>query len=244
MFGIESDDIYKLERDLTKFKKRALPFATKKTLNDAAFAQQKIIRADLNDKFILRNAYTRQSIRVDRAQTLRVARQEAITGSTAEYMEDQEFGGLKRKSGKHGVAIPTSYAAGQSMKLKPRTRRISKKHRLSSIRLSSRKYANKKQEIVLKVRHAVQSGQKYFYHDFGNKKKKGIFKVIGGSKRSKRGWPGRAKIRMVYDLSETSVDIPKEPSFYPSQREVVRMLPALYVDALRFQLRRYKILGY
>lgn len=246
MFSIENEQIKNLEADLKTFRKRAFPFATRKTLNDVGFAQKRIIQADLNDKFILRNNYTRQSIRVDRAQTLSVARQSTIVGSVASYMDEQEFGGLKRKSGKHGVAIPTSYSAGQAMGAKPRTRRISKRNLLKNVKLSSRriKAKNKKQEIILKVRDAVKTGHRYFYHDFGGGKKKGIFRVTGGSKRVKRGWPGKATIKMVYDLSNKSVEIPKEPTFKPSFEEAKHMLPAFYADALRFQLRRHKIMGY
>ena len=239
MFSIENDQIKKLEADLKQFRNRAFPFATRKTLNDVGFAQKRIIQADLNDKFILRNNYTRQSIRVDRAQTLSVARQSTIVGSVASYMDEQEFGGLKRKSGKHGVAIPTSYSAGQAMGAKPRTRRISKRNLLRNVKLSSRRKrgVSKQQHNLIKIREAKSKGEKFVYLELqGGGRRRGIFRVLG----SKR----KPKIKMLYDLSKNSVEIPKDPTFQPAFEEAKRMLPAFYADALRFQLRRHKIMGY
>ena len=122
MFAVDNRDIKKMERDIKTFAKDALPFATRKTVNDAAFQTQRIARVDVKNDMVNRNRFTVQSIQVDQARTLQISRQEAVVGSIADYMEDQEFGAVKSKSGKEGVAIATSYSAGQGENAQPRTR--------------------------------------------------------------------------------------------------------------------------
>lgn len=239
MFGVDNRDIKKMERDLKTFAMKAYPFATRQTVNDAAFQAQKIARVDVQRDMVLRNRFTVQSIRVDQARTLQVRRQAATVGSTADYMEDQEFGAVKAKGGKEGVAIATSYSAGQGENAQPRTRLPRKPNTMANIQLQrrrGRKAKNRKQANVFKVQDAVTTGRRYVFLDLG--RRQGIFKVVGGSKSYKRGWPKGARLRMVHDMTKESVIIPKNPWLKPAFDESARMLPAFYADALRFQLRR------
>lgn len=231
MFSIQDDQIKKLERDLKTFANQALPYATRKTLNDTAFQAQKIARADIRRKMITRNNFTMQSIRVNQARSPDVKRQSASVGSTADYMEDQEFGATKVKRGKEGVAIPTAWSAGQGENAQPRTRLPRKPNRMASIQLQKRrklKGSNRKQQNFVAVKQAAQSGRKYLFMDLG--RRKGIFKVTGTQRRP--------KVKMVHDMTKPSVVIPKNPWLKPAFDESVGMLPAFYADALRFQLRR------
>jgi hypothetical protein len=234
MFEIESDNIRKLERDLETFAARSLPFATRKTLNDAAFAAQKIARADVRTSMVNRNRFTEQSIRTEQAKTLNIRNQASIVGSIAEYMEDQEFGATKGKRGRHGVAIATSYAAGQGENAQPRTRFPRKANSMPNIQLKNRRRkGTKKQRNIIAIKQAAESGQKFVFLDLG--RTKGIFRVVGGKRRP--------KIKMVYSLSRESVVIPRNPWLKPSFEEATRMIPAFYADALRFQLRRQNLLS-
>lgn len=230
MFQIDDRDIKRLEKDLKTFGARALPFATRKTLNDTAFAAQRIARADVRNELTLRNRFTEQSIRVTQERReLVIRRQQAIVGSIADYMEDQEFGATKTKGGKRGVAIPTSYSAGQQGQ-QPRTRLPRRANKLANIRLAKRRTrgASKRQENFIKVKQAAESGQKYVFLDL--RRREGIFRVLGGKRRP--------RIKMVHDLTRKSVVIPRNPWLQPATAEASRMLPAFYADALRFQLRR------
>lgn len=231
MFRIDDKNIKRLERDLVDFQKRALPFATRKTLNDAAFQTMKIARADIRNELILRNKFTEQSIQVEQTRTLSLARQAAAVGSTADYMADQEFGAVKRKGGKQGVSIATSYSAGQSESSKPRTRLPRRPNKMASIQLQRRRRAGKgrKQQNLIAIKQAAETGRKFVYLDLG--RRKGIFKVIGGKRRP--------KIKMVHDLTSEAVTIPRQPWLQPAYLEAARMVPAFYADALRFQLRRF-----
>lgn len=227
MFGVDTKDVKKLERDLKTFASQAYPFATRQTINDAAFQTQRIARADVRSDMINRNRYTEQSIRVEQARTLAVSRQSATVGSIADYMETQEFGGVKTKNGSEGVAIATSYSAGQSGE---RTRLPRKPNKLANIQLQKRTRPghSRKQKNLVAVLTAATSGHKFVFLDLG--KRKGIFRVTGGKRNP--------QVRMVHDLTRSSVRIPKNPWLKPAFDEAARMVPAFYADALRFQLRR------
>lgn len=230
MFGLDSKDIKRLERDLKEFARDALPFATRKTLNDAAFQAQRIARADVGKNMTNRNRFTVQSIRVEQTRTLNIRRQESIVGSIADYMEDQEFGAVKSKTGKEGVAIPTPYSAGQGDKARPRTRLPRKPNKMSNIQLQRRrkKGSSRKQQNIVAIRQAAATGRKFLFLDLG--RRKGIFRLTGGRRRT--------KIKMLHDMTNQSVVIPKNPWLKPAFDETTHMLPAFYSDALRFQLRR------
>ena len=226
MFKIDNSDIQRLEADLQTFARQAVPFATRKTLNDSAFAAQGIARADVKNSMVNRNRFTVQSIQVDQAKTLRISRQEATVGSTAPYMEVQEFGGTKVSKGREGVPIATSYSAGQGLNRRPRTRLPRKPNKLSNITLSKnrKRASSQKQRNIIAIKQAASAGRKVAFLDLG--KTKGIFRVVGG------------KIKMLHDLSNKTVDIPRNPWLRPAFDEAGRMLPAFYADALRFQARR------
>ena len=233
MFAINTNDVRKLEDDLKTFARKSVPFATRKTLNDSAFAARAIAQADVRESMVNRNRFTAQSIQVDQAKTLQISRQAAIVGSIADYMEDQEFGAIKSKTGKEGVQIATSYSAGQGENGQPRTRLPRKANTMSQIQLSKRrsKGTSRKQRNLVAIKQAAATGRKYVFLDLG--KSKGIFKVIGGKRRP--------KIKMVHDMTRESVVIPKNPWLKPAFDEALRMQPAFYADALRFQARKHNL---
>ena len=230
MFKIDVSDIKLLEGDLKRFASRAYPFASKNTVNTAAFTAQKISRGHIAANMVNRNVFTKRSIQVEQTRTLNVQRQEAIVGSTADYMEVQEFGGIKHKKGSEGVAIATSYASGEGEGSQPRKKLPRKPNRLANIRLQrgSKRGGSRKRKNLVAIQQAAQSGSKYVFLDLG--KTKGIFKVTGGKRRP--------KIKMVYSFREQSVVIPKAPWLAPSVKKTEAHIPGIYKDSLEFQLKR------
>jgi len=230
MFKVDTSDIKLLEGDLKRMAHRAYPFATKATVNKAAFVAMKISRGHIGSEMITRNAFTKKSIQVEQARTLTVSRQEAIVGSTADYMEVQEFGGVKHKKGSEGVAIATSYSSGEGENTQPRRKLPRRPNKLASIRLQrrSKKGASRKQKNMMAIKQAAESGSKYVFLDLG--RSKGIFKVTGGKRRP--------KIKMVYSFREQSVSIPKNPWLAPSVRKTEKQIPNIYKKALEFQVKR------
>ena len=233
MFEIDTREIKRMESDLETFARKALPFATRNTLNQAAFMAQREAKEGIRAKMVLRNRFTEQSIRVEQAKSLQIASQEAVTGSIADYMEDQEFGGVKSKRGKHGVAIATSYAAGQGEGVRPRTRLPRKPNKLGNIRLQRRRTGtgSRKQRNLIAIRQAVKTSAKHVFLDLG--RRKGIFRVVGGKRRP--------KIKMVQDLTSQSVVIPRTPWLAPAVDKTEPAIPGFYAASLRFQLKRLRI---
>ena len=227
---IDDKDIKKFERDLKAFAHRAYPFATKATVNTAAFTAQKLARRDVTIKMIERNKFTGQSIQVEQSRTLDVRRQEATIGSTAPYMEDQEFGATKIKRGAEGVAIPTTYSSGEAMGATIRERVPRRANTLAAIKLQrkGKRGGTRKQQNLIAIREATNSTRKFIFLDLG--KKKGIFKVIGGRRKP--------KIRMIHDLTEQVITIPRNPWLKPVVDTVELQIPGIYKKALRFQIKR------
>lgn len=232
MITLNDKDLKKYERDLQTFANRAYPYATRHTVNSAAFKAQEISRDTVRKSMVTRNKFTERSIQVDKARTLSVRRQAAVVGSIADYMETQEFGGVGNSSTGKGVAIATSYSAGQEGQ-RPRTRLPRKPNKMANIMLQKRKKrgSTRKQQNFIAVREAAQSGRKYLYLDLG--RRRGIFKVTGGKRKP--------KIKMIHDLTRSSVAIPRNPWLAPAVAETEKFIPGFYRDALKFQLQRQRI---
>jgi len=230
MIKFDDTELVELQKDLKVFAKRSLPFATKNTINQTAFLARKIAQDNIRNKMTVRNRFTLNSIRVNQTKTLNISRQEALTGSTADYMETQEFGGIKTSKGKEGVPIATNFSAGVSHGAKPRTKLPKKSNRLGNIRLKRgrKRGQNQKQKNFLAIRQAAETSQKFIFLDLS--KSKGIFKVVGGKRRP--------RIEMVQDMSNKAVTIKRNPWLKPAADGAQKQLPKIYLKSLQFQARR------
>jgi hypothetical protein len=245
MFGITADNtkIKAFERDLKELNEKGIPFATRDTLNKTVFFAMRTGRAIVGRKMIQRNKWTVGSVRAEPTRERAIRRQETAFGSTEGYMEVQEFGGVERGAGKHGVPIPTSTAAGQSENQRPRTRMVRRSNRLVNIKIKRfvGSGINRAQRNVRVVQEAVKTGRRYVFLDIGEKnRRRGIFKVVGGRKTFKRGWPPGARLKMIHDLTHKTVRIPKTPWMSPTTRKAVARMPGFYEQALIKQLARVR----
>lgn len=241
MLKIDSREIKELEQNFKDFAMRSYPFATKSTINSAAFNTQAVARNDVRRDLVLRNKHTERSIRVKPTRTLKVKDQAAFVGSDADYMERQEFGGTVRRRGKRGVPLATSYAAGLPEGAQPRTKlpraanTIKGKGGKGRIRLrKSGKRGSRVQRNIAAIQSAGKSGGKFVFLDLG--KREGIFKVIGRGKRK--------SIKMVHDLSHDSVETPRNPWLLPSVQKIQKQIPKIYLRAMIKQAKRNKLFGY
>ena len=243
LMNIDDRQIDNLERDLKRFSKRAYPFATLETVNEAVKNAQVEIRAHLRNRMTLRNKWTAGSVQIRKARGLKVESQAAEVGSMQEYMKEQEEGFTRTAKGKHGVPVPLPYAAGQG-DAKRRTRTVRAAHRLAAIQFGTHKAlgVNRKQRNVRSVQEAVKSGKRYVFLQF--KQKKGIYKVVGGSKKVKRGWPKGARLRLVWSLTNRSYNVKAHVWMEPEVDKIVDRMPELYRQALTNQLKRLKVLQY
>ena len=242
MFRVDNSDIKDLESELKTFKERAVPFATRNTLNLAAFDAMKRGKAKARTDMVLRNKFTERSIQVEQARTLNVAAQESVVGSTQDYMEDQEFGATKTSGGKKGVPIPTTTASGEGMGAQPRRRLPRAANKLSKVQLSKRTgggFKSRKQEVFVRVLETVRSGKKFMYLDTG--RKQAIYKIQGRGRVDKQGRIAGVRMRMVYDLSRRTIGIPRSPWLKPSVDDTSKQIPEFYRESLIFQLKKHNL---
>lgn len=230
MLTIQDDQIKQFESDLKTFAARAYPFATKETLNTTALSAREGYVANARNQMTLRNKFTESSLRVVKVRGLNVSRQFAVVGSTAPYMEQQEFGGTKRKGGKTGVPIPTTMASGEGEGVLPRRRPVPRARSLGQITLRNNKLKamSKKQKNIVKVKLAAKSGRKFVFLD--TPKHPGIYRVTGGVKNT--------DVKLMWDMSKESVVIPRNPMLAPAVKDAERIMPFVYKEALEFQLKR------
>ena len=237
MIKIDDSEIKKFERDLKQFARRAYPFATKQTINDAAWAGRGDIQSNLDRDLTIRNKWTRQSIRVEQTRTLNVRKQMSILGSIEDYMERQEFGGIVSKKGKRGVPIPTSYSAGLPMSQKPRTKLPRKIHKLQNLKIrhgghkAAGRNMGRKQRNLVAMKQAAKDKSKFIFLDLGETK--GLFRVLGT--------PKRPRVKMLYDLSRVATVTPATPWLAPAVDRTQKKIPEIYLRALKFQIQRHQI---
>lgn len=241
MIDVDLRDVERLERELLFFARRSYPFAVRKTLNDLAWQTRKNYQEQISQKLITRNQFTMRSVLVDRATGVSVPRMRSVAGSIAPYMDIQEFGGVDRGGPGKNKPIATGYSAGQEGQI-PRTRLPRKPNKLQNIRLNRRRRVPKtrKQALLYHVQDAVVFGPRVFYFDFG--RRKGIFRVVGGARGFKRGWPRGAKLKMLWDLSNPTVNIPSTPMLAPAVTDSISRADYIYSRALAEQLSRRGLL--
>lgn len=230
MFSVDDKQIRRYERDIKDLSKKALPIATRFALNGMAKETMVAARAEVRNSMTLRNKFTERSILFRQAKGSNIRAMESATGSTADYMLDQEVSGTKTKRGSEGVSIPTPYSAGQGRGARPRKRLPRKANTLQSIRLrqNKRKGLSRKQSNLVAIKQAAESGDKFVFLDL--QRRKGIFKVTGGKRRP--------KLQMVHDLTRQSIRIPATPWLGPAVDATAPRRREIYVDALEFQMKR------
>ena len=231
MFDVRTEKLKQLESDLKTFKDRAYPFATRNTLNRLAFDARGSAQRNIRRNMTTRNKFTIGSVQVEQTRTLNVSRQMSIVGSTQGYMEVQEFGGIERKKGKHGVAIPTTTASGEGRSVAPRKKLPRAANRMQRIKLGNKniKAKNRKQALFLQVKQAIDSGKKYVFLD--TQRRQGIYRIKG------RG--SRAQIDMVHDLTREIVRIPRNPWLAPAVKRTEQRMPSIHIKSLQFQLKHH-----
>ena len=241
MILVDVRELHGLEKQLQTFAARALPFATRQTLNQAVYDTRRGYQREMRHELTLRNTWTEGSAKFEPTRVLDISRQHASVGSVLEYMATQEEGGYVHGAQGRSKPVPTAFArvSGQ------RARMVKQANRMRAIALADKKHAGQsvKQRLVVAVRVAVQTGRRYVYLDLGGSK--GIFRVTGGvDDGRKRGWAKGAKLRRVWDMSRSAVHVPRHALLRVATNTTTDRLPWLYQQALVAQLRRHGLLGY
>lgn len=232
--SIDTARMHVLTHALQTFAKKGIPFAARNALNTTAFEARTEWVGQLGQKLTLRNKYTARSLRVNKASGTNTAIMQSEVGSVLPYMETQEFGGTETKRGKHGVPIPTTTAAGQGLKARPRTRSVRKKNYLGALNVQQRVSGRRQRQNAVAIAMAAKAGGGTVYLDLG--RRKGLFSITG----TKRG----LKVRMLYDLSRARVVTKPRPTLQPTLRAIQPRLTKIWIGALQEQLRRNRVLWY
>ncbi len=241
--SVDTSDFDRFERDLGSFAKRAVPFAIRTTLNNAAFTTAKVAKAHVMADMINRNTWTIRSIRIEKARGTQVHNMQAVVGSTEQYMADQEFGTTKKAKGKHGTPITMSYASGEGEGTQPRRKLATKWNKIRNIQLMKTKKTgkNRKQQNIISIAEAAKAGRRYVFLDLG--KTKGIARLKGSLAKGPKSKGGKytPEIKWVQDLSNRSVLIPKNPWLKPSVDKVRPAMKLMYFKALQHQVKRQRL---
>lgn len=240
MIQFDAASLRRYEKQLTAMYEKALPVARRLFVNDQAFAIAAKAKKNVKDKMITRNTWTIRTIQVEKA---RGTRKTSEVGSTQEYMYDQEFGKTEVKKGRHGVAIPTGWSAGQRGQAK-RTRLPRLSNTMRKIKLQKRlggKLKSRRQRNLMLVHAAVKSKRRFVYMDLG--RRQGIFKVIGGRTSTRSIDNNRVKgaqVQMVHDLSHKTITIPPTPWLWPAVEAEQPRAARRYGRRLLEQIRRQR----
>ena len=233
-----------MERQLKMIADVAQPIAVQRTINTSAFTTMRNARGGLKRDRVVRTPFTTKSIRVEPERGLHVDSMESTVGSVAGYMAKLELGETKISKGSEGTPLATSVASGEGRGVQPRRRLPRRQNKLRNItfgRPTERRTARRpKQVYVFKVQNAVATGNRFFYHDFGNRK--GIMKVTGGDKKRAyyRGFPKGARVDMHYDLTHKVLSVPKYPWLRPEFEKAAKKLPDIYAREMNKQFKRHR----
>lgn len=221
------EDARAFERKLAGMTTRAIPHAVRDALNELAFVARSEWVEVIGARFTLRNRFTERSLRVTKARGTKMDSMQSVVGSTADYMLDQEQGAKKGKRGKHGLAIPTPAAAGQSPKASKRTRQIRRGYYLGAMRVVDRVQGTQRAKNAAAIAMAKRTGGIAYLE---TERHKGLYRIMGSKKRPKP--------RMIYSLNESSVTIQPNKTLASALIEANARAPAISIAAMQRQIDR------
>jgi hypothetical protein len=248
LFKIVSDmrPIEQFENDLDRFKEGALTYAIRDTLNQAAYETSVEAKNEIGQKFIERNQYTRRSIRYNKVVGKSIARMYSEVGSVQKYMAKQERGFVTRSKGKHGVAIPTTQASGEG-DARVRRKTIRAAARLSRIRIAkglapeyARKYKKPRQRLIRMIQDSLEYGYRTIFWMSRRSARTGFYRIRGGKKINKRGWPDGVKLEMLYSVDKPITNTKSHEWLQPSTQKVTMYMGQLYQRALIKEIERFR----
>ena len=232
MFKADLSRMEKYQADLIRLNKKGLPYATLKTINTLAFDGRGEWQKEIDSSFVLRNKYTRNSIRVNKARGNDIGAQKAVLGSIAAYMGKQESGGQIRGKGKSKqIATKAARTGGSHARIVSRRFKFGFNDQFKGKVKFTRPGKNEKQKNAIQIRRARKSGSGFAYLKFG--KTKGIFLIKGDSKDS-------GSITMLHDMTRGSVRVDKKPTMHRAVARTMTRAPRIYVRALIYQLKKLK----
>lgn len=217
---------------MAKISEKSAKYAVRNALNNAAFSAREDWQSEIRNTLILRNNFTVNAIRVRKVAGSstygEIRKMESRVGSVAEYMDEVEEGETEHKKGKHGVPVPTGYAAGQ-YGARPTTRLVQAKHRIKNVQIArpaSGSWVSRKQQNAAAIRVAQKSPKSAFaYLDLG--KTKGVFQIYK-----------RKKPKMVWNYSSGTVRMAPHKTLEPVVKRALRKFPSQMAKQVLHEMRK------
>jgi hypothetical protein len=231
LLTVDTRELKKLSRDLTRVKKSALPYAVRATLNSLAFEARGEYQREMGAKMKLRNKYTVGSVRVDKAGGLQVHTMKATMGTVADYMDEQEEGAVQAKEGKHGVPLPAAAPGARKNR-----GRVARAKQIRAINILPRVTGHRSRKIGAAFSMAARRGGKQFAFLKLRPGRQGIYEINPGRKR--------LGLRKVWDLSKGTITIPRNPMMKSAVQRANRLRDGIWREALLSQLKLHRALGY
>jgi hypothetical protein len=231
LLKVDTRELKKLYQDLKTAKKSALPYAARATLNALAFEARGEYQREMGAKMKLRSRFTVNSVRVDKAKGGNISAMQSTMGTVADYMDEQEEGATQPKGGKHGVPIPAAAPGARKNRGK-----VTRAKQLRGINILPRISGHRSRQIGAAFSMAARRGGKQFAFLKLKAGRRGIYEINPGRKR--------LGLKKVWDLSKTSVSIPRNPMMKPSIQKASRLRDGIYREALIYQLKFHRVLGY
>lgn len=227
-------------------------------LNHGVFTARTKWHGEMSENLILRNNFTKKAVNVVRATGSDILKMRAIVGSRAPYMDQVEDGQTESKKGKHGVPVPTGYAAGQEG-ANPTTKLIRARFRIGATNTNNihnqvSRFPTTRQRNAVTI--ALARRQNVAFGVLETKSGVGLYKINKGraaAKRSKRRRRSRARAapspvsfsssgapKLVWSYHNPTVRMRPHPTLEPTVNTMRRLMPNIFTAYLKKQFLFYR----
>jgi len=233
-------------------------YVAKNALNHGVFTARQKWHGEMDDRLILRNNFTKKAVSVVRATGTDITRLRAVIGSRAPFMDDVEGGQSESKKGRHGVPVPTGYAAGQEG-ANPTTKLVRARFRIgatdtANIQKDVARFRTSKQRnavtIALARRRNVPFGVLETQHGHGlfkiNKGRAAAKKKRKRNRRRSKATPPPVKFsssgapKLVWSYYNPTVRMRPHPTLEPTVHTMRRLMPNIFTAYLKKQFLFYR----
>lgn len=222
-----------LGKDLRICAERAVPYAARNALNNAAFEGRKLWQANMGRKFTIRNTYVQRSIRVVKATGLDIDRMEATLGTPLDFMATEELGGTERpKKGSH-LPIPVRAASGKTVRRGFRHDRANPWDGSGRIRSA---FGSQRQRNAIAIAKAAKAN--------GQSNRVAVVETVRGKMMVQVLGRKRVKTRILWTYFRPSAHVPAHATLQPTLSEIDKLMPQAMVDSIIDQLKRNRIFGF
>jgi len=224
------DGLREMQKDLRICATDAIPYASRDALNSTAFEARKTWQGEMAKTFTLRNQFTQRSVRVEKVShaTKDINRMQAVIGSVAPYLDEQEEGATMLGDGGHSYPTP--------VRTNPK-RPVTRRNWQPNIKLwgGRPKFGSPKQRNAINISRAMRAGGQMVIP----------LQTRYGTVLARTMPTGETvKLKILWNLTRTSVRVSPHKTLEPTMQEVERLMPRAMIKAIVFQMRRRRVLGY